>query len=63
MSDLALEKNIKRGNRGKKVKLIQERIYIHGFHLVIDGIFDPTTDFAVRQFQKKKNLKIDGILC
>ncbi len=62
MSDLKLEKNLKRGNRGKKVKLIQEWLYIHGFQLVIDGIFGPATDYAVRKFQKRKNLEIDGIV-
>jgi len=62
MEDLKLGKNLKRDNRGKKVKLIQEWLNYHGFHIVIDGIFGPATDYAVRQFQRKNNLRVDGIV-
>jgi peptidoglycan hydrolase-like protein with peptidoglycan-binding domain len=62
MNDLKLEKNLKRGNRGEKVKLIQEWLKFHRLHMVIDGIFGPATDYAVRQFQRKKNLGVDGIV-
>jgi hypothetical protein len=54
MRDFKLEKNLKRGSRGKKVKLIQEWFYIHGFHLIIDGIFGLATDFSVT-FKRKEN--------
>ncbi len=62
MSDLTLDKTYKKGSRGKKVKLIQEWLCLQGFHLALDQDFGPATDYAVRQFQKKKNLVMDGIV-
>jgi len=62
MKDLVLDKNYKKGSKGKKVKLIQEWLCLHGFHICIDGDFGPATDYAVRQFQRKKGLKVDGIV-
>ena len=62
MKDLVLDKNYKKGNKGKKVRLIQEWLCLHGFHIRIDGDFGPATDYAVRQLQRKKGLKADGIV-
>jgi len=62
MKDLILDGDCKIGSKGKKVKLIQEWLSIHGIHLAIDGDFGPATDYAVRQFQKKKKLKVDGVV-
>ncbi|MFC1829610.1 peptidoglycan-binding protein [Thermodesulfobacteriota bacterium] len=62
MKDLILGKTLKQGHKGKKVKLFQEWLCIHGFHLAIDGDFGPATDYAVRQFQKKKKIAVDGII-
>ena len=62
MKDLILDKDYKMGSKGQKVKLIQEWLSIHGIHLAIDGDFGPATDYAVRQFQKKKKLKVDGVV-
>ena len=62
MKDLTLEKDLSKGDKGRKVALIQEWLSIHGFHLAIDADFGPATDYAVRQFQKKKKLKVDGVV-
>jgi hypothetical protein len=62
MNDLILEKDYQKGMRGKKVRLIQEWLCLHGCHIVIDGDFGDATDAAVRQFQKEKKLKPDGIV-
>ncbi|NIM89685.1 MAG: protein with peptidoglycan-binding domain protein [Candidatus Aminicenantes bacterium] len=62
MKDHVLDKNYKKGNKGKKVKLIQEWLCLHGFHVMVDGIFGPATDYAVRQFQKHEELTVDGIV-
>jgi hypothetical protein len=62
MSDLVLDKDYKRGMKGKKVKLIQEWLCLHGYHIVIDGDFGDATDAAVRLFQKERKLKPDGIV-
>lgn len=62
MSDLELNKNYKKGDKGKKVRLIQEWLCLHGFNIAIDGDFGPATEYAVREFQTKKGLQSDGIV-
>jgi hypothetical protein len=62
MSDLVLDKDYKKGMKGKKVKLIQEWLCLHGYHIVIDGDFGDATDAAVHEFQKDKKLNPDGIV-
>lgn len=62
MKDLVLDKNYKKGSKGKKVELIQEWLCLHNLHIVIDGDFGPATDYTVISFQKRKRLKADGIV-
>lgn len=62
MNDLILDKNYKKGDRGRKVKLIQEWLSLHGFGLKIDGDFGPATEYTVKEFQKKQRLTVDGIV-
>ena len=62
MKDLVLDKNYKRGSKGKKVRSIQEWLCLHGFHICIDGIFGPATENAVLQFQEKESIEVDGIV-
>lgn len=45
------------GSRGEMVGQIQKAL-----HLVQDNIFGPITDEAVKDFQKSKGLKVDGIV-
>jgi len=62
VNDLVLDKNYKKGNKGKKVRLIQEWLCLHGLYVVIDGDFGPATDYGVRHFQSREGLKVDGIV-
>jgi len=62
MSDLALDKSYQLGSRGKKVRLIQEWLCLNDLNVRVDGDFGPATDFAVKQFQKKNSLLIDGVV-
>lgn len=62
MNDLVLDKDYKKGMKGKKVGLIQEWLCLHGYHIVIDSDFGDATDAAVRQFQKEKRLEVNGIV-
>ncbi len=62
MSDLALDKNYKKGSKGKKVKLIQEWLSLNGLGVYVDSDFGPATDYAVREFQRKNRLNVDGIV-
>lgn len=52
----------KRGDKGDDVKYIQERLVKHGANIRIDGDFGLKTESAVKDFQKKKKLKVDGIV-
>lgn len=51
------------GAKGKEVKLLQERLLLHGYNIgVIDGIFGKVTDAKTRDFQKSNKLLADGIV-
>jgi len=62
MSELTLDKIYKKGIRGKKVRPIQEWLCFQGFGLKVDGGFGSATDYAVREFQKREGLTVDGIV-
>ncbi|MCX6140889.1 MAG: peptidoglycan-binding domain-containing protein [Candidatus Kapabacteria bacterium] len=61
---LSLEYNIdlplKRGAKGKPVKLIQEWLSLNGVGLTIDSSFGPATEAAVKKFQSKVKLPVTG---
>lgn len=48
---------LKLGSRGAQVMTLQKKL-----HLRADGIFGPLTDEAVREFQEKNGLTVDGIV-
>lgn len=48
--------------RGDDVKHAQERLIVHGYDIVADGVFGNKTYNAVREFQAAKQLTIDGIV-
>ena len=50
------------GSRGSDVKKLQEQLNSNGYKLDVDGVFGPKTQDAVRDYQKKNNLTIDGIV-
>ena len=49
---------IRRGARGDDVKKLQAKLKLKS----VDGIFGPTTEAAVREFQRKAELVPDGIV-
>jgi len=61
-ASLVLDKDYKKGMKGKKVRLIQEWLCLHGYQIVIDGDFGDATDASVRKFQQEKKLEIDGVV-
>ena len=51
------------GNRGATVKTIQRKLKNWGYYNgAVDGIFGSQTKTAVKYFQKKNGLKVDGIV-
>lgn len=54
--------NIRKGNTGTIVTLIQSILVCHGFDISVDGDFGDETDKAVRAFQARNNLTVDGIV-
>ncbi|TVQ10686.1 MAG: hypothetical protein EA368_07015 [Leptolyngbya sp. DLM2.Bin27] len=48
--------------RGDDVRIVQQAIARSGIPVVADGVFGPATDRAVRQFQARRGLTVDGIV-
>ena len=54
---------IKQGNRGETVRLIQQKLKRWGYYTgSVDGIFGAKTKEAVKYFQRKNGLTVDGIV-
>lgn len=50
------------GDRGERVKQLQETLAEHGYYEGIDGIYGPRTAEAVKQFQHIHHLQVDGMI-
>lgn len=53
-------KEVKKGSRGVQVRYVQAFLLGHGYAVELDAAFGPGTDSAVRRFQSKHGLKVDG---
>ena len=53
---------LRKGDKGDDVKLLQHRLNILGSQLTEDGIWGVQTDSAVRGYQYKAGLTVDGIV-
>jgi hypothetical protein len=53
---------VRKGDREHPVQTLQYLLRARGRAVVVDGIFGPKTDAAVRSFQKQKGLAVDGIV-
>lgn len=62
MSDLDIDREYRRGDRGNKVRLIQEWLTLDGFAVVPDGKFGPATETAVSAFQTRRQLAVSGVV-
>jgi N-acetyl-anhydromuramyl-L-alanine amidase AmpD len=54
-------RNLKQGCEGEDVKWLQWNLYKAGYNIPITGLFDSETDKALRLYQKKHKLEVDGI--
>lgn len=50
------------GSTGEAVRLLQERLKHHGRSVIVDGVFGQNTQAAVRQFQLREQLPVDGVV-
>ncbi|MDD3338931.1 MAG: peptidoglycan-binding protein [Lachnospiraceae bacterium] len=53
---------LKKGSTGTAVSELQKKMNILGYGLTVDGSFGDATDAAVRNFQSKNGLAVDGIV-
>lgn len=51
---------LKNGSRGEGVKWLQEELVQEGYEIAVDGIYGSATEQAVRDYQKRKGLAVDG---
>ena len=54
--------NVRRGAEGNITWLIQSMLICHLFNINADGIFGTATERAVRDFQSRNGLSVDGIV-
>jgi N-acetylmuramoyl-L-alanine amidase len=63
MEDTAEAAVLRQGSTGQTVKQIQTRLKAWGYYTgAVDGIFGPQTTAAVKYFQRKNGLTVDGIV-
>ncbi len=53
---------IQYGSSGEDVKKLQAELNKYGYNLAVDGQFGSKTQSAVKDYQKKNNLSVDGIV-
>lgn len=59
---MATRSQIQYGAKGDSVKELQTALNNKGYNLETDGSFGPATRAAVRDYQSKNNLQVDGIV-
>jgi len=53
---------VRRGNSGNAVAALQRQLNKYGYKLIVGGYFGEATELAVRDFQRKNGLVVDGIV-
>ena len=52
---------VKQGSRGAHVKMMQTLLNKNGFKLAVDGVAGPLTIGALKKYQLKAGLVVDGL--
>lgn len=52
---------LRKGSKGEQVKTLQRLLNAFGDNLAVDGSFGSKTDAALKSYQNKNNLEVDGI--
>lgn len=55
-------KNLRNGSKGSKVEKLQTQLVQLGYQIAIDSIFGDQTTSAIKDFQTRNNLLVDGIV-
>jgi hypothetical protein len=58
--EVAYPGRLRRGARGRTVRMVQEWLTCHRFPTAVDGDFGPATELALRDFQRRKALAVTG---
>lgn len=58
---MASYSTIRNGSRGSSVSELQRLLNQNGYNLDVDGIFGSNTEAAVRNYQQRNSLAVDGI--
>ncbi|MBD2336068.1 peptidoglycan-binding protein [Calothrix sp. FACHB-156] len=53
---------LQRGLSGQNVERLQGDLSRLGYQIPVNGIFDETTENAVKKFQQDHNLTVDGVV-
>lgn len=53
--------NLSYGSQGDEVKRLQTALNQNGYGLAVDGIYGVKTQAAVRDYQSRQSLSVDGI--
>ena len=60
---LTAEAALRRGSKGEEVSAVQRRLKQWGYYDgAVDGVYGAATERAVRLFQKKNGLTVDGVI-
>lgn len=59
---MAVRVQLRNGSQGSDVKYLQETLKGLGYAIGVDGIFGSETEKAVRDYQQKNGLSVDGIV-
>jgi cell wall-associated NlpC family hydrolase len=51
---------LRRGDRGRDVRTLQRWLGYVGFATTVDGVFGPRTARAVRRYERREDLRVDG---
>jgi hypothetical protein len=59
---LVLVVTVRPGGTGEAVKAVQSQLVSRGYGLTVDGSFGRNTEAAVRDFQSRRGLAVDGVV-
>lgn len=61
-TELKVDRDYVKGDKGRKVTVIQQWLSLNGHSVMVDGVFGAATEAAVKEFQAKKSLPEAGVV-